>query len=91
MAGRDFKHPSGKMVRYNCGQPMGLLTSWSIFSLTHHAFVEFCAFRVGLKQPFKDYVVLGDDIAIFNTEVRDEYVAQLNKLGVEYSEPKTFE
>jgi hypothetical protein len=91
MTCRDFQIPGGKMVRYECGQPMGLWSSWSVFALTHHAFIEFCAFQEGLKQPFLDYVVLGDDVAIFNTAVRDRYIKHLELLGVTYSKEKTFE
>lgn len=62
MIDRDFHTPTST-VRYSVGQPMGFYSSWAIFALTHHAFVEFAAHRKGF-QSFRDYSLLGDDIVI---------------------------
>lgn len=88
LCNRDFASGS-KMVRYEVGQPMGILSSWSVFALTHHAIVEYSARLEGF-QTFKDYVLLGDDIAIFNTEVADRYTQILDSLGVTISHEKSF-
>ena len=68
---------------------MGVLSSWSAFALTHHAIIEYCAHLSGLKS-FRDYVVLGDDVAIFNTQVAKLYVKTLSDLGVSIAESKSF-
>jgi len=85
---RDFYFSTGD-VRYAVGQPMGILSSWSIFSLTHHAFIEYIASLEGYRS-FRDYVVLGDDVAIFNTKVSDRYLSEMSNLGVGISLPKSY-
>jgi hypothetical protein len=71
----------GKDIEYAVGQPMGFLSSWSVFALTHHAFIQYCASRCGLKD-FKDYTVLGDDVAIFSKRVASRYTDLMAKVGV---------
>lgn len=85
---RSFFHSTGNVV-YKVGQPMGILSSWSIFSLTHHALIEYCAHLEGIYS-FRDYVVLGDDVAIFNTKVSDRYQVIMKEIGVTISQPKSF-
>jgi hypothetical protein len=43
-----WKVPEGtpQLVRYGAGQPMGALTSWAAFSLTHHFLVQYAAYKV---------------------------------------------
>jgi hypothetical protein len=76
-------------VEYKVGQPMGILSSWSVFALTHHAIIEYCAFKEGLNH-FRDYVVLGDDVAIFNTRVSDRYLMVMKSAGVTISHSKSY-
>jgi len=85
---RSFSCES-KDVRYAVGQPMGFLSSWSVFALTHHAFIAYCASRCGLKD-FTDYVILGDDVAIFHSAVAERYQILMKKLGVLISQTKSF-
>lgn len=40
MIGYPFITPSGQYVRYSVGNPMGAMSSWSSFALSHH-FVMF--------------------------------------------------
>lgn len=73
-------------VKYEVGQPMGALSSWAMLALTHHAIVQFSAYRVGAKQPkgwYTGYAVLGDDIVISNEAVAAEYLRIMDRLGVE--------
>lgn len=86
---REFITPDGKIVRYAVGQPMGILSSWSIFALTHHLIIEYAAKSIGIKS-FRDYSVLGDDVVIYNTEVSGKYQELMSDLGVEISKPKSF-
>jgi hypothetical protein len=37
---RNFKLSSGKLVTYKIGSPMGALTSWTTFALSHHVIVR---------------------------------------------------
>jgi len=69
---------TGKKLRFEVGQPLGLLSSFPSFSLFHHDIVQFaycrCRSRKGLPLKFfRDYRLLGDDIVILNKEVADEY------------------
>lgn len=71
-------------VRYAVGQPMGAFSSWAMLALTHHALVQYAAFRV-LKQPgwFLLYAVLGDDVVIADRRVAQEYLKVMASIGVE--------
>lgn len=87
LCGRDFTTIDGS-VRYSVGQPMGLLSSWAAFAVTHHVIIEFAAASVGLKS-FRDYIVLGDDVAIFNSKVAKRYRNILMELEVPISKDKS--
>lgn len=63
----------GKPIAYGTGQPMGLYGSWAVFALTHHSIVQYAAFLEKKKYPFKDYRILGDDIAIWDPQVAVRY------------------
>jgi hypothetical protein len=88
---RDYLLPKGNLfpegpvnLRYSVGQPMGALSSWAMLALTHHFIVQVAAWKAGfpLSKLFQDYAVLGDDLVIGNTQVKDEYLKILDKLGV---------
>jgi hypothetical protein len=75
---------------YGAGQPMGALTSWAAFSLTHHCLVQYAAYRALRRHGFfKDYALLGDDIVIANGEVALVYQTLLLEIGVEYGLAKS--
>lgn len=69
-------------VRYAVGQPMGAYSSWGMLAWTHHALVQFAAWRVGHKSWFSWYAVLGDDIVICDRDVAAEYVRLMDGFGV---------
>jgi hypothetical protein len=89
MVSRPFKY-QGSEYTYNTGQPMGAYSSWAMFTLSHHIIVLWSAWKIG-KTAFKDYIVLGDDIVIFDREVADSYKQQMKLLDVKISETKTHE
>jgi len=60
-------------ILYSVGQPMGALSSWAMLAITHHAIVQFAAYRAGYEQWFPDYAVLGDDIVIMDGNVANCY------------------
>lgn len=71
-----------RFLRYAVGQPMGALSSWGMLALTHHAMVQFCAFRAGYTKWFDLYAVLGDDIVIADDRVARKYRALCRLLGI---------
>jgi len=88
---RDYRTPKefgttfGKgstFVRYSVGQPMGAYSSWGMLAWTHHAIVQFAAWRVGHRSWFTWYAVLGDDIVICDRDVATEYVHLMTEFGV---------
>jgi len=54
-----------------------------MLALTHHAMVQFCAFRCGIPGWFGLYAVLGDDLVIADSRVARKYRALCRLLGVE--------
>jgi len=85
IAERDFDSPIGP-IRWGTGQPLGALSSWGTFALTHHLFVRFCAGSYA----FPDYVILGDDIVILDSKVASNYKLFMKELGVEINIKKSF-
>lgn len=84
------KLPSGGKVIYQCGQPIGMLSSWAAFLVAHHLVVQIAARRAGFKiWDFDSYRVLGDDVVICHDEVAFHYTAIMTLLGVEISPIKT--
>lgn len=78
-------------VTYAVGQPMGLLSSWAVMSVTHHVLVQWAALRIGVETPFTNYAILGDDICLWDDSVAASYKVLLEKFGVEISRSKTLE
>jgi len=71
-------------VFYAVGQPMGALSSWAMLALTHHALVQYAAFRVNpVPGWFLLYAVLGDDVVIADRVVAQEYLRIMKDIGVE--------
>lgn len=85
---RKFSTPEGDQLKYRTGQPMGTYSSWSVFTLTHHLVVYYCAQLCGYKN-FDQYIILGDDIVIKNDKVAKKYIEIIKGLGVELSLQKT--
>jgi hypothetical protein len=70
-------------VRYAVGQPMGAYSSWAMLALTHHAIVQFAAYRTKrFSGWFPYYAVLGDDVVIGDKLVAAQYVEIMDTLGV---------
>jgi hypothetical protein len=72
----------GGYVKYAVGQPMGAYSSWAMLAITHHALVQFAAWRAGRRAWFSEYAVLGDDIVIGDKDVAAQYVLLMEELGV---------
>jgi hypothetical protein len=77
-------------VMYGAGQPMGALTSWAAFSLTHHFLVQYAAYKAyGRLEWFELYALLGDDIVIADGKVAQAYLDLLRVIGVEFGLAKS--
>jgi hypothetical protein len=89
MVDRDY-WLAGTPYRYGVGQPMGALSSWAVFALSHHLVVQLVARRIGYNTWFSDYALLGDDIVIANELVaKAYYVFMTEELGVEINLSKS--
>jgi len=82
---RSF-HIGGKQIRWAVGQPLGALSSWAAFTLTHHLFIRWCA----NDYHFEDYVILGDDVAIMDSDVADIYNKRMSEVDVVLNHSKGF-
>jgi len=79
---------------YRVGQPMGLLSSWAVFSLSHHFVVWYAAAKAGVLQhlmsdPSRFYGIVGDDIFICHQGIAHYYSVVMNALGVKINLTKS--
>jgi len=88
MVSEPFMTPEGDLLYYKVGQPMGARSSWATFTLSHHLVVQYAAYECG-QYPFKEYILLGDDIVIYNNDVALRYKEVINSLGVDCSPSKS--
>jgi len=75
--------PTKNFVRYNTGQPMGALSSWPFMAYVHHRIV-WAAFK-GRNKSRGQYLILGDDVVIFDRPAYTKYCELLEELGVPYT------
>jgi len=98
LIGREYVIPkntygiSEGSLRYSVGQPMGALSSWAMLDLIHHMMVQYC-YRLSVNPLFKgwysDYVIIGDDINLFDKRVADTYLGLCKDMGVEINLSKS--
>lgn len=79
---RDIKYKK-EFLRYGVGQPMGMLTSWAAFTISHHIIINYC------KNDKSFYAVIGDDMVLHNEKAALKYRQVMSDLGVDISESKT--
>lgn len=53
-----------------------------MLALTHHFIVQYAAASIGYRKWFTNYLVLGDDIVIFDKKVAAVYLKVMADLGV---------
>lgn len=82
LVNRNYTFKS-KQVRYTVGQPMGLLTSWAAFSVTHHILINYA------KKDKSFYAVIGDDVGISSREGAERYQTLMKELGVSINDTKS--
>jgi hypothetical protein len=92
LADRTFKSHIGE-IRYEVGNPMGLLSSWSSSTFVHHAFVEFIHYKCNINNKrfisnFK-YLILGDDLLVNSKTVYNFYIKMMTEvIGIQISTNK---
>lgn len=81
---------------YKRGQPMGLLSSWAAFAISHHYVVWISAFLAGrpvfrqvMRNPDNFYGIVGDDVFITHAAVAHYYSLIMNALGVKINLTKS--
>jgi hypothetical protein len=99
---RTFEGPNGEQVRWSVGQPLGALSSWASFAITHHIFIQTCermdwlgdSLRPSRKKrnrrPNTYYHIIGDDVVIHRyAGIALMYKKYLQHFGIEISIPKS--
>jgi len=87
IASRQFDTPNGGTVEFATGQPLGALSSWAAFAVTHHIHIR-TAGRLCGRRPL--YRMIGDDITIAkDKEVAQLYISMMTDLNVPFSGPKS--
>lgn len=91
LTNRGYREPGSKtrVCRYAAGQPMGTLSSWAAFALTHHTVVQWASLKAGRQTVFTDYRLLGDDIVIADGAVAEAYCTLMGNLGVSINRSKS--
>jgi hypothetical protein len=77
------------LVHWHVGQPLGSVTSFAMLSITHNILLEAMSLSLGLGH--SPYVVLGDDVVVFNKKLRKKYIAVFNQRGIPLSLHKSYE
>lgn len=87
--GQPKLEPVRELVTWSVGQPLGLAPSFAAFSLTHGALLTELWFRQG-GNPRQDppFVIVGDDVAVWNDRLHEAYRNALSVLNVPVSENK---
>lgn len=88
LTGEPFICKLNGEVKYRCGQPMGAYSSWPMMALTHHYIISYAAERVNIN-PRGKYVILGDDVVIFDAILARSYKEVMASLDVPISSEKT--
>jgi hypothetical protein len=83
---RRFNTGYGDPVKYEVGNPMGVLSSWPVSTATHHVIKLYVCYKLNIKK-YK-YGLLGDDSVDSNKKVFGLYQKTLRKLGVNISMSK---
>jgi hypothetical protein len=76
------------VMRWRCGQPLGTISSFAAFALSHHYIMRCLGSILQVPKPL-DYVILGDDIVIANERLAIGYRLIMDLLGVEISLSKS--
>lgn len=91
ISNRTFLDPSQeKFVTFNSGQPLGALSSWASFAVTHHILVRTAGRLEGFNPDNLFYRIIGDDICIARDRaVAERYISMIGDLKVPFSREKS--
>lgn len=70
------------------GQPLGSLPSFALLGITHNLYVEAMGCSLGLLH--SPYVVLGDDLVVFNHRLRKKYIKEAISRSIPLSLSKSY-
>jgi hypothetical protein len=73
------------------GQALGTKPSFAVMGITHHAILQLLQVQLHLPTQEQHYVILGDDLLVFNKALRDAYVEFMASLGSPLSLHKSYE
>jgi len=79
----DWKSKYGNL-RWARGQPLGLYPSFFAFTLTHGLVLAFLA-----EHETNKFLVVGDDVVIFDEELYNRYLSFLRRTGCPFSSEKS--
>jgi len=88
---RDIRFKK-EYIRYSVGQPMGMLTSWAAFTISHHIIINYCKKDNNInnnKINKSFYAVIGDDMVLHGEKAALRYRQVMSSIGVGISESKT--
>lgn len=77
------------LVSFCTGQPLGYLSSWPLFVLSHHVYILACAEKVYPSAYFDRYAILGDDVVIADEAVAQTYLEGLRRFDIPVSVQNT--
>jgi len=100
---RTFIGPKGEEVRWAVGQPLGALSSWASFAVSHHTFIQTCERidwlnsklttprrKLPWRKPTQYYRMIGDDVVLTQYPgIARTYKDMLGTIGVEISLSKS--
>lgn len=88
---QPFELPTGNIVRYTVGQPMGSLGSFPILDFTNYIVSIAACFVVDpLLNPEHMFRIVGDDIVFSDIRVQKQYIQFMQSIGVPISTSKTY-
>jgi hypothetical protein len=73
---------------WKVGQPLGSLPSFALLGITHNLYVEAMGCSLGLLH--SPYVILGDDLVIFNAKLRKKYISEMTSRSIPLSLQKSY-
>lgn len=92
VSNRVFTTPDKGTIKYTCGQPMGISSSWPMLAMWHHVMARTAISYTGIDWKSKTenpyYYVIGDDICIKDTTIFHIYetaVSILQDVGISKS------
>jgi len=87
---REFIDDAGTLRRYKVGQPMGARSSFPMLALTHHVIIQIAASRAKCSK-YTEYGVIGDDSALTQASVSENYKAIMAAYGIKINPTKSIE